>query len=142
MPMINGHGVAYYLSTYHGIADLRTMTAANVLAQIVDPCLQMGPITLENADFNLAAANIDTTKHHDLLNSKILQLGFKQICAAIFKQPCPSYSDQPHTVIKHIHQSASGPDSNASRTLPGLLPLARHCRLTSAADLSLALIVA
>ena len=70
----------------------------------------MGPITLENANFNLAAANIDTTKHRDLLNSKILQLGFKQICAAIFKQPCPSYSDQPHAVIEHIRQSASGPD--------------------------------
>ena len=33
MPMINGHGGAYNLSTYHGIADLRTMTAADVLAQ-------------------------------------------------------------------------------------------------------------
>ncbi len=110
VPMVNGHGVAYNLSTYHGPADLRTMTAANVLAQIVDPCLQMGPTTLKNADFNLAAANIDTTKHCDLLNSKILQLGFKQICTAMFKQLCPSYSDQPHAVIEHIHQSAPGPD--------------------------------
>jgi hypothetical protein len=49
-PMVNGHGAAYNLSTYHGPADLRTMTAAKVLAQIVDPCLQQGPITLENAD--------------------------------------------------------------------------------------------
>jgi hypothetical protein len=89
-PMVNCHGVAYNLSTYHGPADLRTMTAANVLAQIVDPCLQMGPITLKNADFNLAAANINTTKHRDLLNSKILQLGFKQICTAMFMQLCPS----------------------------------------------------
>jgi len=38
-PMINGHGIAYNLSTYHGPADLRTMTVADVLAQIVDPCL-------------------------------------------------------------------------------------------------------
>ena len=109
-PMINGNGIAYNLSTYHGPADIRTMTAAKVLTKIVDPCLQMGPITLENADFNLAAANIDTSKHRDLLNSKILQLGFKQICAAMFRQLCPSYSDQPHAVIKHIRQSAPGPD--------------------------------
>jgi hypothetical protein len=100
-PMVNGAG---------GPAHLRTMTAADVLTQIVDPCLQMGPVTLENAGFNLAAANIYTTKHRDLLNSKILQLGFKQICAAMFKQLCPSYSDQPHVVIEHIRQSAPGPD--------------------------------
>jgi hypothetical protein len=86
------------------------MTAAEVLTEIVDPCLQMGPITLKNADFNLAAANIDTSKHRDLLNSKTLQLGFMQICAAMFKQLCPSYSDQPHAVIEHIRQSAPGPD--------------------------------
>ena len=137
--MTNGHGIAYNLSTYHGPADLCTMTAANVLTQIVDPCLQMGPITLENADFNLAAANIDTTKHRDLLNSKILQLGFKQKCAAMFKQLCPSYSDQPHAVIEHIRQSAPGPDGQlivatvheyfqCLHTLPGLLPPARHCQ--------------
>jgi len=108
--VVNGHGVAYNLSTYHGPADLRTMTAAEVLAQIIDPCLQQGPITLENADFNLAAANIDTTKHRDLLNTKILTLGFTQICAAMFKQLCPGYSDQPHAVIEHICQSAPGPD--------------------------------
>ena len=108
--MVNGHGIAYNLSTYHGPADLRTMTAAKVLAQIVDPCLQQGPITLENADFNLAAANIDTTKHCDVLNTRILQLGFTQICAAMFKQLCPSYSNQPHVVIEHNRQSAPGPD--------------------------------
>jgi len=108
-PMTNGPGagVAYNLSTYHGPADLRTMTAAKVLDQILNPCLQMGPITIENAKFNLAAPNINTTKKHcDLLNSKILRLGFKQICAAMFKQLCPSYSNQPHAVIEHICQSA------------------------------------
>jgi hypothetical protein len=110
VPMLNGHGVAYNLLTYHGPADLRTMTAAEVLTQIVNPCLQQGPITLENADFNLAAANVDTTKHREILNTKILTLGFTQICAAMFKQLCPSYSDQPHAVIEHIRQSAPGPD--------------------------------
>jgi hypothetical protein len=109
--MINyGNSIAYNLSTYHGPADIRTMTAAEVLTEIVDPCLQMGPITLENADFNLAKANIDTSKHRDLRNSKTLQLGFKQICATMFKQLCPSYSNQPHAVIDHIRQSAPGPD--------------------------------
>jgi hypothetical protein len=112
-PMINGNGIAYNLSTYHGPADIRTMTAAKVLTEIVDPCLQMGPITLKNADFNLAAANIDTSKHRDLLNSKILQLGFKQICDAMFRQLCPSYSDQPRAVIKHIRQPAPGPETQS-----------------------------
>jgi hypothetical protein len=111
IPMTNGAGGAYNLTTHHGPGNLRTMTAAKVLTQIVNPCLQQGPITLKNADFNLAAANVDTTKHRDLLNSKILQLGFKQICAAMFRQLCPSYSDQPHAVIEHIRQSAPGTDS-------------------------------
>jgi hypothetical protein len=72
IPLTNGAGGAYNLTTYHGPGDLRTMTAAKVLTQIVDPCLQQGPITLKNANFNLATANVDTTKHRDLLNSKIL----------------------------------------------------------------------
>jgi hypothetical protein len=109
-PMINGSGIIYNLSTYHGPADICTITATKVLTEIVDLCLQMGPITLENANFNLTAANIDTSKHRDLLNSKILQLGFKQICAAMFKQLCPSYSNKPHAVIEHICQSAPGPN--------------------------------
>jgi hypothetical protein len=74
IPMTNGAGGAYNLTTYHGPGNLRTMTAAKVLTQIIDPCLQQGPITLENANFNLAAANVDTIKHCDFLNSKILQL--------------------------------------------------------------------
>jgi hypothetical protein len=43
------------------------------------------------------------------IHSKILMLGFKQICASIFQQLCPGYSNQPHAVIEHIHQTAPGP---------------------------------
>jgi hypothetical protein len=39
-----------------------------------------------------------------------LKLGYKQICHAIFGQLCPGYSNQPHTALEHIHQSAPGPD--------------------------------
>ena len=153
VPMLNGHGVAYNLLTYHGPADLRTMTAAEVLTQIVNPCLQQGPITLENADFNLATANVDTTKHRDVLNTKILTLDSRRYALPCLSSSAPAiptsltrssstFASQLQDPTANLSSRLFTSTSNVSKMLPGLLPPAKHCLLTSAADLSLASIVA
>ncbi len=107
---VNGTGDNYNLTTWHGAANLATLTLAQVCADILKPCLQDGPITLKAANFNLQDVQIDDTSVLKMIQAKILKLGFKQICASVFKQLCPGYSNQPHAAIEHIHQSEPGPD--------------------------------
>jgi len=108
--MQNGNGVDYNLTTWHGASNLRTLTPDQVRAQILEPCLHTGPITFGAASFNLTDAQIDDTSCIDLIHSKVLKLGFKQICKSIFQQLCPGYSDQPHAALEHIRQTSIGPD--------------------------------
>ncbi len=108
--MVNSMGVNYNLTSWLGADDLSSLTREEVRAQILEPCLRDSPITLGVADFNLAKVNVDAETIHDIIQAKILKLGFKQICAFIFQQLCPGYIDQPHAALEQIRQSAPGPD--------------------------------
>ncbi len=44
------------------------------------------------------------------IDIKILKLVYKQICASLFQELCPGYSDQPQAALNHINQSYVGPD--------------------------------
>ncbi len=108
--MTNGVGAAYVLTTYHGLVDITSMTAEQVLVDIINPCLQRGPISLSRADFNLQEANTDSTTVKDQLINKTLVLGYASICASVFAILCPGYSNQPHAILDHIRQASPGPD--------------------------------
>jgi hypothetical protein len=108
--MVNGANANYNLTTWYGAADLRTLMPDTVCTTILEPCLHDGPITLHTAAFNLTDIEVDDTTIIEVIQAKILKLGFKQIYASIFQQLCPGYSNQPHAAIKHICQSAPGPD--------------------------------
>ncbi len=108
--MQNGAGADYNLTTWHGAANLATLTPDQVRAQILEPCLHTGPITLGAVSFNLTDDQIDDTTCINLIHSKVLKLGFKQICKSIFQQLCPGYSDQPHAALEHIRQTSIGPN--------------------------------
>jgi hypothetical protein len=98
------------LTTYHGPADITSMIAEQVLVDIINPCLQRGPISLSRADFNLQEVNIDSTTVKDQLINKILVLGYASICASVFAILCPGYSDQLHAILDHICQASPSPD--------------------------------
>ncbi len=108
--MLDGHNFTYNLTTWHGVADLTTLTSDEVCMLILEPCLQDGPIALCPADFNLGDANIDAVTICEKIHAKTLCLGFKQICVLIFAQLCPQYSDQPHAILEHICQMSTGSD--------------------------------
>jgi hypothetical protein len=141
--MTNGAGAAYILSTYHGPANIATMSAREVSKTIISPCLQHGPIALSGTDFNLQEANIDSTTVKDQLISKLLLLGFDAICASVFAVLCPGYSDQPHVVLDHIRQASPGPDGqivvtsiheSSSSALSTCHAHSRHARLSLSAS--------
>ena len=115
--MMDGAGNNYNLTTWHGVANLSTLIANEVCNRLLEPCLQDGPIALCPVDFNLGDANINVGSICETIQAKILRLGFWQICASIFVQLCPGYSDQPHAVLEHIHQTSVGPDGQPVTTL-------------------------
>ena len=108
--MTNAAGGYNNLTSWPGADDLRPLTKDDIRTTILEPCLRDGPITLSAADFNLADANVDDKTIRETISAMILKLGFQQICASVFQQLCPGYSNQPHAAIEHIRQSAPGPD--------------------------------
>jgi hypothetical protein len=106
--LTNGNNVAYNLTTWQEADDLTGLTAAQVRTQMLDLCLQDRPIAPCPANLNLSNANIDSATICKQIHAKILKLGFGQICALIFVQLCPGYSNQPHAVLELIRQTSNG----------------------------------
>jgi hypothetical protein len=108
--VLDGHNIANNLTNLHGVANLTTLTSNEVCMLILQLCLQDGPIALCPTNFNLGNADIDAVTIHERIHTKILYLGFKQICVSIFVQLCSGYSDQPQAVLEHICQMSTGSD--------------------------------
>ncbi len=101
--MVNGNNVAYNSMTFHGAADLCTLSPAKVKAQILDATLQDGPVELQPASFGLTHACTTGEALRAKIDSKILCLAFTTVCNT-FLELCPGYSDQPHAALDHICQ--------------------------------------
>jgi hypothetical protein len=135
--MTNGNGGAYNLVSFLGINNLCTLTPPLVKANILDPCLQDGPVLLKASNFNLQNANTDSTDISLDIEQKILKLAWHQICTSIFAEICPGYSSQPHAALDHIKQSYVDGDGNMvstpvctyyQRMMNGMQPFAGEAR--------------
>jgi hypothetical protein len=102
--MTNGAGGAYTLISYCGADDLRTLSPEEVKTQILHPVLQTCPVLLQASDFILQAANTNSQDIALDVDGKILKLAWHQVCASIFNELCPNYSNQPQAAIEHIKQ--------------------------------------
>ncbi len=92
--MISGNGQAYTLVTYVVPEDFRTLRPANVQLQILASCMQDSPILLKASNFNLPSANTNAFKVGLEIERKIRQLAWPEICASIFHEVCPGYSNK------------------------------------------------
>jgi hypothetical protein len=110
--MTNKNGGAYTLVSYLGLANLHTLTPPKVKAQILDVCLQDGPVLLQASNFNLATANTDANAFAIDNKRKILKIAWHQICTSIFNEICPKYSNQPQAALEHIKQSYQDGNGN------------------------------
>ncbi len=110
--LTNGTGTAYNLLMFHGISDLRTLSPAEIQAQLLNVTFQDGPIDLQPTCFNLSLARTDSTKLRSETKAKILRLSFSMVCNALFLKLCPGYSSQPHAAINHIRQIHTDNDGN------------------------------
>ncbi len=110
--MTNGSGTVYNLITFHGTADLRTLSKGEVQAEILDFTLQDGPVELQPASFGVTSTRTDSPALCAEIKSKILRLAYKTICNTLFIKLCPGYSNQPHAAFDHIRQVHSDRDGN------------------------------
>jgi hypothetical protein len=100
--LLNRTGNAYNLLTFHGPSDLRTLSPAEIQAQLLNVTFQDGPVDLQPARFNLSSARTDYNKMRLDIKAKILQLAFLTVYNTLFLELCPGFSSQPHTAITHI----------------------------------------
>ena len=110
--VLDGHGTAYTLLTFHGPADLRTMTPTQVQAQILDITFQDSPVDLIPSKFNLSSARTESSEMRSEIEGKILRLASTTIWNTMFLELCPGYSMQPHAAIDHIRQVHTDRDGN------------------------------
>jgi len=110
--MANGAGNAYNLTTFHGTADLRTLSSREIQAQILDLTLQDGPVELQAASFGATGARTDSFAIKTDIQEKILRLASASICQTMFTELCPGYSNQPHAALDHIRQVHNDRDGN------------------------------
>jgi len=108
----DGNGNAYNLLTFHGPADLRTMSPAEVQALILDVTLQDGPVDLQPSKFNLTSARTDSTEMRSDNEGRIVRLASPSVLHTMFLELCPGYSMQPHAAIDHIRQVHTDRDGN------------------------------
>jgi hypothetical protein len=100
----DGAGTAYNLLTFHGPANLRTMSPAEVQAQLLDVTFQDGPVDLQPSKFNLSSARTDSSEMRSDNEGRIIRLASATVLHTMFLELCPGYSMQPHAAIKHIRQ--------------------------------------
>jgi hypothetical protein len=110
--MMNGNNVAYNLTSYLGNGDLCTLLPEMVCDTILRPVLQDGHVLLEAPDFNLQNATTNSTGIAMEVDAKILKLAWHQLCASIFNELCPGYSNQPQAALEHIKQSYLDAEGN------------------------------
>jgi hypothetical protein len=70
--LTTGAGTAYNLTTFHGTADLRTLTSQEIQAEILDLSLQDGPVELQAASFGATSARTDSFAIRADIQEKIL----------------------------------------------------------------------
>jgi hypothetical protein len=94
----------YSITTFIGPGDLRTLSPPEVRAQILDLMVQGNPLDLLPPSFNVQSARTDLIALRMEINQKILHLALPTICNTLFRELCPEYSSQLHTVLEHIRQ--------------------------------------
>jgi hypothetical protein len=108
----DGHGHPRNLITFHGTADLRTLSVQQVEDAILQHVPQGGPVTLREAEDFVTEATIDDISPMENITRAILKLAVKTVERAIFETLCPNYPTKPHAAVEGLSQVTVGQDGN------------------------------
>ena len=108
----NGAGVARSLVTFHGTADLRTLSVLEIRNEILEQGPYDGPIDLSAAPDFATEATVDDEVIETIIIKKIFRIGFNSILRAVFINLCPNFSDKPQANVENVSMSIQDPDGN------------------------------
>ena len=103
--LLNGHNVAYNLTTFLGAADLRILSPLEIQRDILDETHQDGPFDLLQPAFNLTTCKTDSSVVYGNLKTLVVKLASDTVHEQLFSVLVPGYSMEPHSVFEHIWQS-------------------------------------
>ncbi len=103
--LLNGHNVAYNLTTFWGAADLWTLLPLEIQRAILDETHQDGPFDLLQPAFNLTSCQMDSLVVYGNLKTLVVKLASNTVHKQLFSVSVPGYSMEPHSVLEHIWQS-------------------------------------
>lgn len=92
------------LVTFHGAADLRTLSVDQIQDDILSLVPQDAPVGLAEAPFNVTNALVDETIMESISRS-ILKLAVSTFEKEVFLHLCPGYTNKPHASIEGISQT-------------------------------------
>jgi hypothetical protein len=110
--ILDGHGHGRNLTTFHGAADLRTLSVDQLTADILAHVPQGGPILLGESQPFVNSATIDDTTAWESISRAILKLAVPTVERTIFETLCPNYSAQPHAAVEGISQVTIDTEGN------------------------------
>jgi hypothetical protein len=103
--LLNGHNVAYNLTTFLGAADLRTLSPLEIQRDILNEMHQDGPFDLLQPAFNLTSCQTNSSVVYGNLKTLVVKLASNTVHEQLFSVLVPGYSMEPHSVLEHIWQS-------------------------------------
>jgi hypothetical protein len=102
--VLDGNGNPRTLVTYHGPADLSTLSVADIQDQVLHQVPQDAPVGLAEAPFNVTNATIDESVM-DVIQRSIYKLAISTIEKDVFQHLCPGYTNKPHAAVEGITQT-------------------------------------
>ena len=108
----NGAGAMRSLVTFHGTADIRTLSVQEIRTEILEQGPYDGPIDLSAAPDFATEATIDDEDIEMLVVKKIFRIGFPSILRAVFTNLCPNFSDKPQANVENVSMSIQDADGN------------------------------
>eukprot|EP00956_Cyclotella_meneghiniana_P034895 scaffold109224_cov64-Cyclotella_meneghiniana.AAC.1 len=112
--VLNGAGNPRMLTTFHGAADLQTLSAVEFKDQILHHVPHEGPITLADAPFGVANASIDDTSAMEIIEKLYLKIALPTIENSVFRTLCPGYTNKPHAALEGLCQSVKDEEGNVT----------------------------
>jgi hypothetical protein len=104
VPLTNGNGAAYNLTTFKRAADLRTLSPSDAWRDILEETHQDGPFDLLKPAFNLFSCKMDSSIVYSYLKTLVIKMASDTVHEQLFSVLVPGYSMEPQTVLNHIWQ--------------------------------------
>mmetsp|Transcript_34260 Transcript_34260/g.74141 ORF Transcript_34260/g.74141 Transcript_34260/m.74141 type:complete len:298 (+) Transcript_34260:318-1211(+) len=111
--VLDGNGNPRNLVTWHGAADLTTLSVDQVKADILANVPYATPIELNPGAFNVPnAALVDPDKLEVEIEKRVLLLAMTTVEKDVFATLCPNFSSKPHAILEHMKQANCDEDRN------------------------------